>query len=150
MKKLSIVHKITRVVVDITILLGIAGCCYLPFVVSYISNIQKFNQFNEILLLITLLSSAVCCVFMFIQLRNILKLVVAHQVFSNQTVSALRYIALASASIAIIYVIKGIFLFDGITFSISFIFFFLTLIFLTLKDVFKEAVAIKLENEATI
>jgi hypothetical protein len=70
--------------------------------------------------------------------------------FVEKNVSSFRRIAVACFIIALIYLVKMPFWFTPSTASFFIIFSLAGLVCLTLKDVFKQAVAYKLENDWTV
>jgi hypothetical protein len=70
--------------------------------------------------------------------------------FVDANVTCIRKCAVACFLIAIIYVIKSIFWFSPSSVAIFIIFSLAGLFLLTLKDVFKQAIAYKIENDWTV
>ena len=70
--------------------------------------------------------------------------------FTDKNVSHFRKMAVACSIVAIIYIMKSIFMFTYATVVIATIFVVGTLFCLTLKDLFKQAINYKSENELTI
>ena len=70
--------------------------------------------------------------------------------FTGKNVSHFRKMAIACVIIAVIYILKAIIMFTFATIVIATVFVVGTLFCLTLKDLFKQAINYKTENELTI
>jgi xanthine/uracil permease len=70
--------------------------------------------------------------------------------FINKNVSCFRRMAVACAVISLLYIIKCFFLFTIATVIIVLVFVIGCLFCLTLKDIFKQAIALKEENDLTV
>lgn len=150
MKEISIINKITKIVVDVVFVLGLAAFFVVPFFVDYWGGIFSYDKTTKIELIVILYTSGIVALYLLLQVRKILKSVVNKDVFTLEVVSALRKISVSTFIIAIIYFVK-LFLQFGIgTLIIAAAFGIATLIFLTIKDIFKQAVIYKEENDWTI
>lgn len=150
MKKKSLIHKVTKIIVDITFILGMITCLLVPYIVNYLGDKWHFRSSYRIELMIFLVISGLIAVYMVFLLRKILKNVVLNNPFTLETVNSLRKIALCSAIIGIIYIVKLFINFSIGTMLIVIVFTILTLLFLTLKDLFKQALFYKEESDYTI
>ena len=148
--KVSKIHKITKAVVDVIFVLGIIAVILVPLFVNWWSKLMKYSAEMTILLDIVLILSGIVAVYVLWQVHIILRNVVQNKVFTDSTVTCLRKISIGTLLVSIIYFIKLFFNFGMGTLVISGSFLIATLIFLTLKDVFKQANAIKKENDWTI
>ena len=150
MKRISTIHKITKISVDIFLVVGCFIIISVPYFIGQWQQFFGYSKENKYTLMAILIVSGLIALFLLWQVRKILKLVVEQNVFSEDTVKALRKISVGSALIALLYVGKLFFNFNIITFLIIIIFLIATLLFLTLKDVFKEAIFYKEENDWTV
>jgi hypothetical protein len=97
-----------------------------------------------------LLSSGICSLYILWQLKAIFNTLLGGDPFVVKNVICLRKCSVASFLIAIIYIVKIIFWFTLTSSIIVIIFSLLGLFSLTLKDVFKKAIAYKEENDWTV
>ena len=146
----SFVHYCTKIAVDIMFYGGIAACFLVPYFVAwwtghrgYIYNIS--NPFNIILFL-----SGACAVFIMWQLKKFFKTLLGGNPFIAANVSCLRKIAAACLLIAVIFIVKCVIFFTYLSVVVVMVFVVATLFCLTLKDVFKQAVWYKEENDGVI
>ena len=143
----SFVHYLTKVLVDVMFFGGIACCAAVPFVVSGFG----YGEREKIPMMVILISAGLCAEYILLQLKRIFRTLTAGEPFVSGNVSCLRRCAVASLTIAVIFIVKLILLrFTMSSSLIVIIFALLGLFSLTLKDVFKQAVFYKEENEWTI
>jgi len=150
MYKTSFVHYLTKILVDVMFYVGIIICIALPFAMPVIA---RFLQYPDEIVLphtITLFTSGLCALYILWQLKIIFKTLFGGDPFVDANVSCLRKAAVASLLIALIYLIKMIFWFTPSTAAIFIIFSLAGLFCLTLKDVFKQAIVYKEENDWTV
>ena len=153
MVKNSFVHHLTKILIDIMFYGGILICLSLPFVMG--SAMRTFGyayDARELRLLFTgiLGSSGLCAVYILCQLKRIFKTLLGGDPFVGGNVSALRKCGAASFLISIIFIIRLGFSFTLASSIVVVIFALLGLFSFTLKDVFKQAVAYKEENDWTV
>jgi len=150
MHKNSFVHYLTKVLVDIMFYGGILCCIALPFTMHALAYFLGYDETVIIPYTIILLASGLCALYILWQLKAMFKTLLGGDPFTGANVVCLRKCSVASFLIAIIYIIKVIF-WPTITASVMVIIFSLLGLFsLTLKDVFKQAVAYKEENDWTV
>ena len=152
MQKNSFVHHLTKVLIDIMYYGGILICAALPFLTPRLLVFLGYLHPEEARWLLTfvLLSAGLCAVYILHQLKAIFKTLLGGNPFVPQNISCLRKCGVASFLIALIFMIR---LFFDLTLGSSLvvvIFALLGLFSLTLKDVFKQAVAYKEENDWTV
>ena len=152
MVKNSFVHYLTKILIDIMFFGGILSCIALPFLTPRLLVFLGYLHPEEArwLLTIVLVAAGICAVYILYQLKAIFKTLLGGDPFVQQNVSCLRKCGAASFLIAIIFLIR---LFFDLTLGSSLvvvIFALLGLFSLTLKDVFKQAVAYKEENDWTV
>jgi len=150
MYKKSTVHFITKICVDVLFYVGIACCILVPFSSSWLVKYFNFQGQTTTSMIIILLLSGSTSVYILYQLKIIFKTLLVGNPFIDANVTCLRKIALASLLISIIYVVKCLFSFTISTVVIIAIFLIASLICLTLKDLFKQAIYYKEENDLTV
>ena len=146
----SFVHYLTKILVDIMFYCGIICCIALPFTMPMLADFFGYSETVVLPLTIVLVSSGLCSVFILWQLKAMFKTLLNGNPFIGANVSCLRKCSVASFLIAIIYIAKVFFLFSVMTSVVVIIFSLLGLFCLTLKDVFKQAIAYKEENDWTV
>ena len=150
MYKNSFVHHVTKIVVDIMFYGGIVACFLVPFFVVWwtggaVPIYDVAHPFNLILF-----SSGVCAVYIMWQLKKLFKTLLGGNPFIMDNVNCFRKIAVASLLAAVIFVVKCVMYFTYTSVLIVTIFVIAMLFCLTLKDVFKQAVYYKEENDWTV
>lgn len=145
----SITHYISKIVVDVLFYLSILCTAAVPFVAKpfflwfvYETHLVPFTACIAL--------SGLCCVYILFHLKQMYRSLLVGNPFIDDNVSHLRKMAVACAVIALCYLVKCIFMFTVSTVIIVFIFIVGSLFCLTLKDLFKQAINYKTENELTI
>jgi len=144
------IHYVTKLLVDIMFFGGIAACVILPFIMPWLLSFVGVSPEMRLHYTVILFSSGICAVFIVFQLKRMFKTLVGGNPFVLQNVSCLRQCAVASAVIALIYLIRLFMWFTIAAAIIVVIFAMLSLFSLTLKDIFKQAVAYKEETDWTV
>ena len=150
MYKNSFVHYLTKVLVDIMFYGGILGCIALPFIMPSVAAFLGYSQDIVVPYTVILLLSGLCSLYILWQLKAMFKTLLGGNPFAEKNVGCLRRCAVASLLIAIIYLVKTSIWFTIASSLIVIIFSLLGLFCLTLKDVFKQAVYYKEENDGVI
>ena len=150
MYKNTWVHYLTKVLVDVMFYGGILCFIVLLFVMPKLTITFGYRPIAVVPLTIVLMSSGLCAIYILFNLKQMLKTLIGGNPFVLENVSCLRKCAVASLLIAIIYLIKISFWFTMATGLIVIIFSLLGLFCLTLKDLFKQAVYYKEENDGVI
>jgi hypothetical protein len=150
MRKNNFVHYLTKVLVDIMFYGGILCCIAVPITMPALATFFGYNERVVWPFALILLSSGICSVCILWQLKAMFKTLLCGDLFVVKNVSCLKKCSVASFLIAIIYIIKIIFWFTLTSSIIVIIFSLLGLFSLTLKDVFKQAIAYKEENDWTV
>ena len=151
MCKNSFVHYLTKVLVDIMFYGGIVCCILAPFVLPHVLTYLGYRQSTFVAYSIIILLSGLCALCIVWQLKSMLKTLLGGNPFVPQNVNCLRICSVASFLIAIIYVFKlFLLLFTPSSLILVIIFSLLGLFCLTLKDVFKQAIVYKEENDWTV
>jgi hypothetical protein len=150
MYKNSFVHYVSKICVDVLFIVGIICCLFVPFskpLLVYYFNLQD----NLILpMILVLIASGIASVYILWQLRVMFKTLIGGNPFVLKNVTCLRKMAVASMLISIIFCIKSLFWFTISTLVIILIFVIACMFCLTLKDLFKQAVYYKDENDLTV
>ena len=148
--KNNAIHYITKVMVDIMFYGGILACIALPFVLPLLMTLIGVSMRYQMAYTIILLSAGMCAVYIVYQLKYMLKTLLGGNPFVIQNVSCLRKCGVASALIAVIFLIRLFLWFTIAASIIAAIFSMLSLFSLTIKDLFKQAVAYKEETDWTV
>jgi len=150
MHKTKLVHKISKILVDFLFYTGIITTVSIPFLKGYINWFYGYDNSLKNPMIYTLFFSGICAVYLLFNLKSMFKSLLNGDPFVEKNVSHFRKMATTSMIIALIYIVKNIFLFTITTLIIVFIFIIVSLFCLTLKDLFKQAVTYKEENDLTI
>jgi len=150
MYKKSIVHYMTKICVDVLFYVGIVCCLLVPFSSPWL--LKYFGIANKLakLMIITLLLSGISSVYILWQLKVIFKTLLDGNPFIAANVTCLRKIAVACLVISIIYFFKLLIMPTISTAVIIAIFVIACLLCLTLKDLFKQSIFYKDENDLTV
>ncbi|MCL2852727.1 MAG: DUF2975 domain-containing protein [Defluviitaleaceae bacterium] len=150
MYKISFVHRITKILVDIMFFGGILVCVALPFVMPTIMESYAYASGGTAPSTIILVASGWCSVYILYQFKLMFKTLIGKEPFVHQNVSCFRKCGVASFLISIIYFVRLVIGFTIASAIITVIFAMLGLFSLTMKDVFKQAVFYKEENDWTV
>ena len=151
MRKNSFVHYLTKVLIDIMLYGGILCCVAAPFVLPYVLTYLGYLKRTFFAYSIIIFLSGLCALCIVWQLKSMFKTLLGGNPFVPKNVNCLRICSVASFLIAILCIIKLFFLlFTPSSLIILIIFSLIGLFCLTLKDVFKQAIAYKEENDWTV
>ena len=150
MRKNSFVHRMTKVLVDIMFYGGILCCIAVPFVIPKLTEYFGYLQSMTLPFTVILVLSGLCAVYILWQLKAMFRTLIGGNPFVAQNINCLRKSAVASFLISIIFIAKISFWFTIASAIIVIIFALLGLFALTLKDLFKQAVAYKEESDWTV
>jgi len=150
MKNPNMRHYITKILVDIMFYGGIIACIIIPFAMPWLLAFIGITLDLRLTYTIILLSSGICAVYIMYQLKKMFKTLVSGNPFVEQNVNCLRKCAVASAVIAGIYLTRLFLWFTMAAALIVIVFALLSLFSLTIKDLFKQAVAYKEETDWTV
>ena len=150
MYKSSFVHHLTKVLVDIMFFGGILCCGALPFIMPSLAAFLGYPSDTVLPYTVILILSGLCCIYVLWQLKTIFKTLLSGNPFVEKNISCLRRCSVASILIAIIFLVKISIWFTIASSIVVIVFALLGLFCLTLKDVFKQAVAYKEENDWTV
>jgi len=146
-------HRLTKLLIEIMFYGGILVCISLalPFTRPYLSIwLGQPHPDNMIRHLAVLISSGLCAIYILFQLKIIFKTLLQGNPFLYENVSCFRKCGVASLLIAIIFSIRLSFWFTAGSIIIVILCTLLGLVSLTLKDVFKQAIIYKEENDWTV
>ena len=150
MAKKSFIHYVTKILVDVMFYGGILTTISLPFVMPLLVEALGYSPGRITSYTVILMASGVCVIYILRQLKSMLKTLISGEPFVNKNVNCFRKCGVASFLISIIYLIRIIMWFTFGSLLIVIIFALLGLFSLTLKDVFKQAVFYKEENDWTV
>ena len=150
MYKNSFVHYLTKYLIDVMFFGGILLCIALPSIMPHLARYLGYNKSVVLPFTIILLLSGLCLLFILWQLKSIFKSIIIGNPFVPKNVTYLRKCSVASAAISIIYLVKCIWWFAIPSAIVVIIFALLGLFCLTLKDLFKQSVNYKEENDWTV
>jgi len=162
--KNSWMHYLTKVVVDIMFYGGIVACLIIPYLSAWVTGqlglfrsipfpYNLYFVWHSIVLTqrtAIFFLSMVCAVYILWQLEKLFKTLLGGNPFVPANIICFRKMAIASAVIAVLFTIQHLTfstLASGIVVAVSAL---ATLFCLTLKDVFKQAVYYKEENDGVI
>ena len=150
MYKNSFVHYLTKIAVDIMFYGGILCTLAVPFIMPWLAGYLDYSETVILPFTIILFLSGLCSVYILWQLKAIFRTLLGGNPFVGANINCLRKCSVASFLIAVIYLAKMTFWFTITTLIFVIVFSLLSLFCLTLKDVFKQAVAYKEENDGTV
>ena len=145
-------HRLTKVLVDIMFYGGILVCILLPFWITRQSGlyVEYEGSVANVVHIAILLPAAICAVYILFQLKMIFKTLMRGNPFVLENVSCLRKCGVTSFLMAIIFILRLVFWFTPGSVVLIIICVLLGLFCLTLKDVFKQAISYKEENDWTV
>lgn len=150
MYKNSFVHYVAKILVDIMFYCGIISCLSIPLWAKLVRNYYGYSDSIHYSFITVLFTTGLMAVYILFNLKIMFQTLLQGNPFVLSNVSSFRKIAVASFIIACIYFIKCLFWFTIGSGIIAIIFVIAGLFCLTLKDVFKQAVFYKEENDFTV
>jgi len=150
MKTSHIRHLITKILVDIMFFGGIAACIAVPFVMPQLLAFTGTSAEFRTVYTFIFVGSGLCSVYIAYQLKCMFKTLLGGNPFVSQNVSGFRKCAVASAIIAAIFLVRLILWFTIAASLLVLVFAILSLFCLTIKDLFKQAVAYKEDADWTV
>lgn len=150
MGRSKFIHKLTKVLIDVMFYGGILVCILVPFIMPFMMRLLGYAHPRAVPYAIIIFTSGGCAVYILYQLKSMFKTLLGGDPFVYQNVGCLRKCGVASFIISIIYLVRIIFWFTLGSAVIVVIFALLGLFCLTLKDLFKQAVFYKEENDWTV
>jgi len=151
MYKKSLAHYIAKIVIDVLFWLSTICTVAVPFISKRIFNwIGYLDKSYAIVFTLIISVSGALCTYILFNLKQMYKSLLIGNPFTDQNVMHFRKMAVTCAIISVMYASKCIFMFTYATLVIAAIFAVGSLFCLTLKDLFKQAINYKKENELTI
>lgn len=150
MYKNSLVHYVAKTMVDVLFYSGIICLLLLPFISNSLRSFYGYKDNVLLPFMFILFLSGVSAVYILYNLKQMFKSLLGGNPFISKNVSCFRRMAVACAIISLLYIIKCFFLFTIATVIIVLVFVIGCLFCLTLKDIFKQAIALKEENDLTV
>lgn len=150
MNKKTFVHVLTKIIIDIMFYFGIVCVIAVPLLRNRIRSFCSCSNTVFICFLAMLVLSGISAVYILFNLKKMFATLVGGNPFVEKNVDCFRNMASACAVIAVIYIIKCFLMFSLATPIIVAVFFLGMLFCLTLKDIFKQAVYYKQENDWTV
>lgn len=146
----SMMYKITKVVIEILFYAGIVCIVGIPFIAREIRQFGGYSDGFYIPFCIILLITGLSCEYILFILKKMYKTLLLGNPFCNENTVCFRKLAVACFVCAFVFFVKMFFSFTIATLIIMLIFTVGMLFCLTLKDIFKQAVFYKIENDLTI
>ena len=140
-------HYVSKIIIDILFYMSIVCTVVSPFVTDVIFN--WIGGYRTAFKLIVFLSG-VACTYILFNLKQMYHTLLDGNPFVDKNISHFRKMAVTCFVVCVIYFAKCFFMFTFSTAIISAIFAVGCLFCLTLKDLFKQAVNFKAENDLTI
>ena len=150
MYKNSWVHYLTKIMVDVSFFGGIAICLALPYLVNILNYYYGYHPLMLWRIDLILTPSGICALYILWQLKRFFKTLIGGNPFVLENVSCLRKMSVSCFIIACVFLLRAVYYFTLEICVIIIIFVVAGLICLTLKDVFKQAIAFKEENDLTV
>ena len=150
MYKNSLVHCITKIMVDVLFYAGILCLAAVPFLTRPIGAFLGLESGRLALFITVMLISGACSIYILYQLRVIFRTLMGGNPFVDGNVTCLRKISVGCAMIGALYLVRSFFLFSVAAVVVFLVFLIGCLFCLTVKDVFKQAVSYKEENDFTV
>lgn len=143
-------NRATKLIIDIMFFCGIICTVLVPFAAKPIGVFCGYDIHDSIIFAAMLFLSGAASVYILFNLRLMLKTLIGNNPFVIKNAECLRCIAAACLIITLIYLVKCILMFSWASVVIALVFMIGALFCLVLKDLFKQAVAYKEENDWTV
>ena len=150
MYKKSMVHHIAKWVIEIMFYCGIICTALVPFTIGGLIRYFSYSTQSEAVYRVTLTLAGICAVYILFNIKKMYKTLLEGSPFVEENVTAFRRMAVAAILICIIFVVQSVLAFTLGSMTIALIFAIACLFCLTLKDLFKQAINYKTENDLTI
>ena len=151
MYKKSITHYISKIAIDILFYSSIVCVVLSPIFSRWLFGWINYSDSDYLVAFsVIIFLSGMCCSYILFNLKQMYKSLLVGNPFVDDNVNHLRKIAVSCFLIAIMYVIKCFFMLTFATIVIAAVFVVGCMFCLTLKDLFKQAINYKTENELTI
>lgn len=146
----SIIGKAAKITVDIFFYIGIVCVVCVPFLGKVLQTQYNYEIGNLKFMTVILFISGVCAVYILYNFKCMFKTLMGGNPFVSDNIKRFTRMAVASVIIALIYIIKSFVIFSLATITIVCVFAIAALFCLTLRDIFKQAIEYKEENDWTV
>ncbi len=146
----STINKVAKIVVDIFFYIGIVCVIGVPFLGKALQMQYNYNISNLKFMTATLFISGVCAVYILYNFKCMFKTLMGGNPFVRDNIKCFTRMAVASAIIAVVYIVKSFVMFSLATITIICVFAIASLFCLTLRGIFKQAIEYKEENDWTV
>ncbi len=147
----SITHYVAKIVIDVLFFLSVICTVAVPFVLHKVFQWIGYLEPNYgIAFTVIVFLSGLCCSYILFNLKQMYSSLLVGNPFTTKNINHFRKMAVACILVTMIYTAKCFFMFTYATVVIAVVFAIGCLFCLTLKDLFKQAVNYKTENELTI
>ncbi len=146
----SNVGKITKAVVDIFFYLGIVCVIGVPFLGKALQMQYNYDYVNLKFMTAVLFLSGLCAVYILYNFKRMFKTLISGNPFVSDNIKCFNRMAVSCIIIAVIYIVKCFVMFSLATVTIICVFAIAALFCLTLKDIFRQAIEYKEENDWTV
>lgn len=144
-------HYIAKITTDILFYISIACLVLIPFFADDVFEWIKYSNPNyKIVFTAMVFLSGTGCSYILFNLKQMYKSLLVGNPFTDKNVRHFRKMAVTCIIISAMYIAKCFVLFTLATLVIAVIFIVGFLFCVTLKDLFKQAINYKTENELTI
>ncbi|MCL2456875.1 MAG: DUF2975 domain-containing protein [Defluviitaleaceae bacterium] len=143
-------HKLTKLLLELMFYGGIATVIAIPFTTLDMRAFLRLPQYISAPYMILVMFAGIFAVYIVFQLKRMYKTLLDGSPFIVQNVSCLRNCAVASALIALMFFVRLFMWFTYAALLVSIAFAMLSLFSLTIKDLFKQAIAYKEETDWTV
>ena len=150
MYKNSWVHYLTKILVDVMFFGGILICLALPYIVGILERYYGYNSIMISIFDVVLVPSGLGALYFLWQLKIIFKTLIGGNPFVSANITCLRKMSVCCFIIAVIFLARAVFYFTFEIAAVILVFIVGGLFCLTLKDLFKQAVSFKEENDLTV
>lgn len=145
------IKKFTMIILDIMLYSGVVVIVTVPIWLKlagtyYSSEIKEHYLF----MLMVFLAAGICGMNIIYELRKMMRTVLAQNCFVGSNVKSLKKMSALSVGIAVLFILKCVFIPTPATFIIVLVFFVAALFSCVLSCVFREAIDYKEENDLTI
>ena len=146
----NFINRATKPVIDIMFFGGILCTIAVPFLTRFIGGFYGYDTRGSIIFAAMLFVSGAASVYILFNMRQMFRTLVENDPFVMKNADCLRRIAAACVVIAAVYAVKCVLLFTWASVVIAIVFAVGALFCLVLKDLFKQAVSFKEENDWTV
>lgn len=144
------IGKLTKTVVDIFFYAGIICVAGIPLWGKIVNMQYNYDKDSWAFMIAVLFLSGVLAVYILYNFKCMFKTLIAGNPFVWDNIRHFDRMAVSCTVIALIYIVKSFVIFSIATVVIVCVFIIAALFCLTLKDIFKQAIIYKEENDWTV